>query len=183
MFEVGLQGDLPTFEAELARFAALDLDLFVHEMSLAHGGARCTLDAGAAIDDPTVIGDPDYVAQVVAAGRRAGSRAGGVRPAPVRRAAAVRDEVVELLQRYWDLAFAGEWERIRPRIEAEVTDGARTLVTAGMPGLVTHFLPEGTWDPATRARSPSPRGGNAPATSRSGAGCCSSRRSSGGRTC
>ena len=39
VFEVGLQGDLPTFEDELARFATLDPELFLHEMSLANGGA------------------------------------------------------------------------------------------------------------------------------------------------
>lgn len=149
-FEVGLQGDLPTFEDELAQFAALDLDLFVHEMSLAHGGVDCVLDREeAAADDRSVVHDPAYVDQVVAGARARSPDHGALVARLFDDPAGYRDHVVDVLQRYWDIAFADEWERIRPRIEAEVTDGARCLVTAGMPGLVDEFLPEGHWDAAT----------------------------------
>lgn len=148
VFEVGLQGELPTFSDELARFAELDLDLFVHEVSLANGGASCRLqdDDGTGVDDPQVVHDPVYVDQVLAAAAEHGPEHAAI----VRRLFddphAARQHMVDLLQRYWDHAFADEWDRIRPRIEAEVTEGARTLVTAGMAGLVAEFLPEGRWD-------------------------------------
>lgn len=48
-------------------------------------------------------------------------------------------------------AFAEEWQRILPRIEEEVSVGARALVTTGAPGLVRTLLPEGRWDPDQRA--------------------------------
>jgi DNA-binding transcriptional ArsR family regulator len=54
-----------------------------------------------------------------------------------------------MLERYWDRAFGVEWERLLPRVEAEVTDGARALVTRGASGLVDELLPEGRWDEAS----------------------------------
>ncbi len=151
VFEVGLQGELPSFTDELARLEDLDLDLFLHEMSLAHGGAACRMegDEGTALDDPAIVRDPHYVEQVVAGARERDPAHAAFVERLFADPAEARRHVVDLLQQYWDLAFAEEWERIRPRIEAEATDGARTLVTAGVPALVTHFLPEGTWDPTT----------------------------------
>ena len=148
VYEVGLQGDLPTFEDELARLADLDLELFAHEMSLAHGGSSCRMEGeeGTALDDPAIVRDPAYVEQVVAGAQAQGPEHAAVVARLFDDPAGARQHVVDVLQRYWDHAFADEWERIRPRIEAEVTDGARTLVTAGIPGLVEHFLPEGRWD-------------------------------------
>ena len=53
---------------------------------------------------------------------------------------------VRMLEQYWDGAFADEWQRILPRIEADATAGARALVTSGLAGLVSELLPEGRWD-------------------------------------
>jgi DNA-binding transcriptional ArsR family regulator len=64
---------------------------------------------------------------------------------------AVRDRYARMLERYWDAAFAGEWDRLVPRIEAEVTDGAGALVTGGVPAVVAELLPEGQWDAASSA--------------------------------
>ena len=139
VFEVGLRGDLPSFDDELASFAALDEELFLSEWSLADGGASCSMDAAA-------------------------DRA-----------------VVALLRRYWDAAFRDEWDRIQPRLEAEVTDGARALVTTGMPGLVAEFLPGGRWDPDTRPWWWTSTG-NGRATSPPAGGCCWSRPSMAGPT-
>ena len=58
VFEVGLQGDLPTFEDELAQFATLDPELFLHEMSLANGGATCHLDDARGVGDRRPGRDP-----------------------------------------------------------------------------------------------------------------------------
>src|SRR6266545_3210747 len=62
---------------------------------------------------------------------------------------ALRDRYARMLRRYWDAAFSEEWERLLPRIEAEVTAGAHALVTGGVPRLVAEMLPEGVWDGAT----------------------------------
>lgn len=51
-----------------------------------------------------------------------------------------------MLRRYWDAAFAAEWDEVRPRLDAEVADAARILVTGGLPALVDALLPEASWD-------------------------------------
>ena len=143
VFEVGLTGDLPTFADELEQFRAIDLTTFTHEMSLALGGLGC----GAMSFDPAVLDDPGYVDQVLANARATSEHRARTAAELFDDPAAFQVRVTTMLERYWTLAFEDEWERVRPRIEAEVTDGARTLVTQGMPGLVEEFLPEGRWDP------------------------------------
>lgn len=145
VFEIGLTGDLPTFADELEQFRAIDLTTFTHEMSLGFGGLGC----GPMSFDPAVLDDPTYVDQVLTNARATSERRATTAAELFDDPAAFQVRVTEMLERYWTLAFEDEWERIRPRIEAEVTDGARTLVTQGMPGLVEEFLPEGRWDADT----------------------------------
>ncbi len=115
VFEVGLQGDLPTFESELARFGGLDLDLFVHEMSLGHGGAACRMDGerARAWTTPRSSGTPATSASSSAWRPSRDPESGGVRRQRLfdEPAAGARQQVMDMLQRYWDLAFADEWER------------------------------------------------------------------------
>lgn len=145
VFEVGLRGDLPAFEDELEHFAAVSDELFAYEFSLAYGGTGCApRDHG-----PAIVHDPAYEREVVATARACDPDMAAVVEATFDDPAAMRARVTTMMARYWELAFRDEWERIRPRIEAEVTDGARALVTAGMPGLVAELLPEGRWDAAS----------------------------------
>lgn len=145
VFEVGLRGDLPAFEDELEHFAAVEDELFAYEFSLAYGGTGCApRDHG-----PAIVHDTDYVRDVVASARACDPSMATVVEATFDDPAAMRARVATMMEQYWDLAFRDEWERIRPRIETEVTDGARALVTAGMPGLVAELLPEGRWDAAS----------------------------------
>lgn len=53
--------------------------------------------------------------------------------------------LARMMARYRDEGFADEWDRILPRIEAELTAAARALVIHGASGLVERFLPEATW--------------------------------------
>src|SRR5690606_30356075 len=140
IFEVGLLGDSPRFDDELAAFRALDDELIGFELSLGFGGMGCSWD------DPSgsgVIHDPDYRTQVLEAADRAGY--GELARIAFDDPARLRERVATMMERYWEEAFAEEWERIRPRIDADVTDGARALVTRGIPGVVQELLPEGTW--------------------------------------
>ena len=142
VFEVGLAGDLPSFDDELDRFAALDDETWAWELSLGYGGTEC----GASPEERAIIHDPDYQQRVVAtAAARDADHADAVAMAfhdPARS----RARMTSMLRRYWDEAFHEEWDRIRPRIEGEVTLGARALVTRGVGGLVDELLPEGHWD-------------------------------------
>ncbi len=140
VFEVGMLGDSPDFADELAAFREIDLDLFVHEVSLALGGLGCGHDLEL---ERTVVHDPEYRRLVVEAApdEDTAELARQLFADPT----AVRERYAALLARYWEEAFAEEWSRLLPRIEAEVADAARTLVTRGAAGLVEELLPEATW--------------------------------------
>ena len=130
VFEIGLQGDLPTFEDELDQFRRIDLDTFVHEMSLAYGGIGCAPDHASF----AIVHDPAYVDEVLRRARDDGERLGRAATRLFDDPDGFREHVATTMERYWDEAFRDEWERIRPRIEAEVTEAncgqdtlARTL--------------------------------------------------------
>jgi DNA-binding transcriptional ArsR family regulator len=142
VFEVGLGHELGTFEQELARFAAVDLDLFAYEFSLAYGGTGCAPRD----HDQSIVHDPDYARAVVASARTCDPGMAAIVEATFADPDGMRGRVTAMMERYWDLAFRDEWERVRPRIEAELTDAARLLVTGGVSTLVTEFLPEARWD-------------------------------------
>ncbi|HEX9765431.1 MAG TPA: DUF5937 family protein [Nitriliruptorales bacterium] len=144
IFEVGFMGDSPHFQDELAAFRTLDERTVAWELSLGLGGLHC----GWILDhDDRHVEDPDYRANVQAAAVEAGH--GELTRAALEDPAATRDRYADLLERYWEEAFSAEWDRIRPMIDADVADGARALVTRGVPGLVDLLLPEGTWHPET----------------------------------
>ena len=146
IFEVGLAGDSPTFTDELAAFGRLDDDLVAYEVSWALGGRSCaTLD----MRGPAMVHDPHYRAEAAAAAAAADPDRGALVRSVLDDPAAVRDRLSGLLERYWEAAFAQEWARLLPRIEAEATDGARALVARGVEGLVDELLPEGRWDQST----------------------------------
>ncbi len=155
IFEVGLGGDSADFDDELSALAALDEDLVAYELSLAVGGLECAApDHGrqatgeGLVRSAELVHDPAYRDEVIAhasADPAVAALARQVFDDP----GALRLRYVEMLRRYWDGAFGEEWERIVPRIEAEVTDGARALVTGGLPGLVDALLPEARWDQGT----------------------------------
>lgn len=144
-YEVGLGRDLPSFQAELEAMAQVDERLVAYELSLAFGGSSCGLHEGYQLDR---FDDPAYRDAVLAVA------GGDPRREELARAvfedpAAVRDRYLRVLERYWELAFRAEWDRVLPRIEAEVTAGAHAFVTGGAPKLVAELLPEGRWDPDT----------------------------------
>lgn len=148
LFEVGIHGDSPGFDDELAAFCEIDADLVAHELGLAYGGG-CDLSGDSDARGAAVVHDLAFRSRVLDAAdeRRHGELARSAFDDP----ASMQRRYARALRRYWDEAFADEWDRILPRIEQEVTDGARALVTAGAPGLVRTLLPEGRWDPEERA--------------------------------
>lgn len=143
IFEVGLACDRPAFDDELARFVALDDEVFTYELSLVLGGIGCGgLDSLA----PDVVHDPAYRRDVVAVAGTSDRRRADLAAATFDDPQTVKERIATMLERYWREAFHDEWQRVLPRIEAEVTHGARALVMRGVPGLVDELLPEGRWD-------------------------------------
>jgi DNA-binding transcriptional ArsR family regulator len=149
VFEVGLRGDNPTFADELGSFRALEPDLVAHELSLTFGGIGCLAADDIDLTDLARLQDRAYCDRVLSVADRAGH--GDLARLAFDDPAGLRDRYADMLDRYWDGAFEAEWHRLLPRIEAEVTAGARALITAGAPGLVSALLPEGRWDPGQRA--------------------------------
>ncbi|MBW3664755.1 MAG: metalloregulator ArsR/SmtB family transcription factor [Actinobacteria bacterium] len=143
VFEVGLAGERPAFADELERFRAVDHELVAYELSLAFGGRGCGPFHGSG---PGLVHDPEFRHEVTTAAAAISAEQETLVRTALDDPATIRERFATLLQRYWDEAFSEEWERLRPRIEAEVTDGARALVTGGIPGLVAELLPEGRWD-------------------------------------
>ncbi len=142
IFEVGFAGESPAFDDELAAFEAIDDDVVAYELSLAFGGMGCSPREGAG---PHLVHDETYRREVVAAADDDAGLA-ALAAAAFDDPGALRDRYARLLRRYWDEAFGEEWERLLPRIEAEVTAGSHALVTGGVPKLVEALLPEGAWD-------------------------------------
>ncbi len=147
-FEVGLHGDSPTFEDELAAFRALDPAVVAHDVALGCGSS-CTLMDESDAHGVAALHDPALRRRVLDAADE--NRHGELARLAYADPATIQRRYADALRRYWDEAFADEWQRILPRIEEEVTVGARALVTAGAPGLVRTLLPEGRWDAEQRA--------------------------------
>ena len=145
VFEVGLGGDQVGFHEELAAFRAIDDATMAWELSLGLGGVSCTT-----LPEHVSITDPDYRDEVIAHAGDRSEESAAIVSQLFTDPSVVRERVATMMERYWELAFHEEWDRITPRLEAEVTEGTRTLVTGGAAGLVEEFLPEGTWDPERR---------------------------------
>ena len=140
IFEVGLQGGSTDFEDELTAFCRLEEDAVAHELTLAYGNVACGFDLG----EHGIVHDATYRADVLAAASERGILELAQRAFDD--PALLRDRHADMLARYWELAFRDEWARVLPRIEAEVTDGARALVIGGIRQLIAELLPEGHWD-------------------------------------
>ncbi|MEE8602356.1 ArsR/SmtB family transcription factor [Euzebya tangerina] len=148
-FEAGLAGDDPTFEAELDALRRVDPTLVAYEMSLSLGGFGCGPKDGH--HGPHLVEDGSYRAEVLASADATGPDAALLGRQIFEDPAAVTERLASMLRHYWELAFAEEWSRILPRIERDVTAGARALVTGGVPALISELLPEAAWDPAASA--------------------------------
>jgi DNA-binding transcriptional ArsR family regulator len=63
----------------------------------------------------------------------------------------------ELLRRYWDAAFADEWERLEPRLAYAIEDAGRTIAEHGIFALLARMRPRLLVEPERRlARVKSP---------------------------
>jgi DNA-binding transcriptional ArsR family regulator len=146
--------------------SAFDHDSVLYELTLPFVGRRAP--CGRAIDcdepNPSVIHRPRsstlpfggapcgrrlprrFQEEVLACARDNDPAAADVLAQAFDDPASIRHRLADLLERYWQEAFADEWTRIRPRLDAEVTDMARALVGGGLGRLLSEFLPEAHHD-------------------------------------
>lgn len=148
IFEIGLTGDHPTIDDELHRIETFDDDAVLFELTMPFGGWTC-MDRGLGADDlpsPDSVHEPWFQEQVVEQARATDPRQAALLADAFDDPAAIRRRIAALLRRYWDEAFADEWPRVRERLDVEISEGSRLLVSGGIAALVDELLPEATWD-------------------------------------
>ena len=123
----GPAGGDEDFATELARFRALPADVAGLEL------IRVVHDHGGAKTWDEVTRDP-----------RARRRA----PRIVRDPAGMRDRFADLLEAYWDRAFAGEWERLEPLLADGVRVAGEQIARDGVYAFLLRLRPPLVVDPA-----------------------------------
>ncbi|MBY5160904.1 ArsR/SmtB family transcription factor [Salsipaludibacter albus] len=149
VFEVGLTGDHPTIDDELHRIETFDDDVVLFELTMPFGGWDCATQSVAFSGDPTpaAVHESWFQDQVLERARVVDERQADVLAAAFVDPAAIRTRIATMLRRYWDEAFAREWSRVQDRLDAEIAEGSRLLVSGGPGALVDELVPEATWDP------------------------------------
>jgi len=61
----------------------------------------------------------------------------------------VRDQLLTVIEDYWQACFAAEFERLEPGLHQAMEDAARQLAAAGPLGLLRELIPEVILDPAS----------------------------------
>ena len=145
VFEAGLLGPSPRLDDELEELLTLDPARVLYEMALCFGGHGCAPRDS----DPTIVDDPVFRDTVVRHASTVDPEHGQALATAFHDPAAYQQRIAAMLSSYWEHAFRTEWERVQGRIEQEVAEGARTLMTAGVGALIEAFLPEGRWDADT----------------------------------
>lgn len=148
VFEVGLTGDHPTIDDELHRIETFDDDVVLFELTMPFGGWNCVTQSLDFTGDPTpaAVHEPWFQNQVLERAGEVDADQAALLAAAFGDPAGIRRRLATMLRRYWDEAFADEWPRVRDRLDTEISDGSRLLVSGGIAALVHELVPEATWD-------------------------------------
>jgi DNA-binding transcriptional ArsR family regulator len=138
--------EAPTFDDELARFAALDADAVAYELArpLFHYHEP-------AAGGPERLADPAVQAHVVEWSAHHGEESGRLAGLIFSDPAALQARVVELLAAYWDAAFSSEWTRIEGDLHDEIADARRRIAEDDILGLLDELRPAIRVEHAERA--------------------------------
>jgi DNA-binding transcriptional ArsR family regulator len=115
----------PTYEAELARLTTYPADLLLEEFGRPlydHGGRH----GEGTYEDPAVRETMRERAETYGAASSRLAELLLVDPLEFAR------RFVGLLEDYWEVAFADEWQRIEPRLKASLTESKQLLATSGV---------------------------------------------------
>ena len=135
-------GELLDFAGELRRLRATDPALVRLEFAIPLIGPQA---GGGETRDPSVLEEP-------AVRRRLRERAAvegdeALAALLLDDPGALLERFLGLLERYWDDAFAQEWERIEPDLAASVTEAGRQIEEHGLYALLKGMWPEVRSDP------------------------------------
>jgi DNA-binding transcriptional ArsR family regulator len=129
-------GELLDFEGELRRLRALDPALVRLEFANAVLGAE---------RDPAVFERPAVRRRLHERARAEADEA--LADNLVEDPGAVLERFLALLERYWEEAFAREWERIEPDLAGSVAEAGRRIERHGLYALLEGLWPEVRCDP------------------------------------
>src|SRR3954469_15244359 len=116
-----------TFEDQLAVLRGLDDAQAAHELARPFYFYWEPTAGG-----PERLGDPAVRDGALAFARETAGEAGAELCAAVfDDPARLRDRLVELLERYWEEAFAAEWARVEPRLTAAAAESAERAIAGG----------------------------------------------------
>jgi DNA-binding transcriptional ArsR family regulator len=135
-------GGLLSFEDEVRRLRALDPAAVRLEFTVALVGPPA---GGGDARDHRAIDDPAVRSLLHERAREEGDEA--LADALVADPAALQNRFAELLERYWEEAFAQEWERIEPDLASSIAEAGRRIQEHGLYALLGGLWPEVRSDP------------------------------------
>jgi DNA-binding transcriptional ArsR family regulator len=135
-------GELLDFGDELRRLRATDPELVRLEFAIPLIGPQA---GGGEARDPAMLEEPAVRRRLRERAAAAGDEAlaGLLLDDPV----ALLERFLGLLERYWEDAFAAEWERIEPDLAASVAEAGRQIEEHGLYALLRGLWPEVRSDP------------------------------------
>jgi DNA-binding transcriptional ArsR family regulator len=135
-------GELLDFEDELRRLRALDPELVRLEFAIPLIGPQA---GGGEARDPAVLNQRAVRRRLLERARAQGDEA--LADALLEDPVALLERFLRLLERYWEDAFAREWERIEPDLAASVGEAGRRIEQDGIYALLRGLWPEVRCDP------------------------------------
>ena len=133
----GAQGPDLDFHDELDAARRTATDVVRDELAI-------SIRSLAPTDDELSIRRPEEHERAVARARELAREEGEVLALEDPAAALAR--ILAMLERYWDEAFAKEWQRVEPEIAAEVERSGRELATGGIERWSRAMAPNMRWD-------------------------------------
>src|SRR5688572_28199489 len=128
--------EYPEFGLELERLSELDERVLAYELTRPlhdHGGSEPR--------DPR-LDDPAIRASVLRGAEFHGAETVRVAHAILDDPVAVARRLTQLLERYWEAAFATEWGRLEPRLAAAVSEAGRQIADDGVYALLLGLAPQ-----------------------------------------
>jgi DNA-binding transcriptional ArsR family regulator len=135
-------GELLDFEGELRRLRALDPALVRLEFAIPLIGPQA---GGGEARDPAVLEQHAVRRRLLERARTEADEA--LADALLEDPVALLERFLGLLERYWEDAFAREWERIEPDLAASVGEAGRRIEQHGLYALLQGLWPEVRCDP------------------------------------
>jgi len=137
LFFPSADGELLSFEAELQRLRTVDPALVRLEFAIPLIG---TPAGGTETREPATLEEPAVRATLHERAKAAADRA--VADALLDDPAVLLERFLALLERYWEEAFAAEWERVEPDLAASVGEAGRQIAEHGLFALLGGLWPE-----------------------------------------